>query len=196
MYSQMQGSTSYDQVPWQIIPRGFNVNLPKDQEYWQDLRPVCVTGMKLYVDMDGWYLTGGERGRRQGWRVAIMTTWNASFVMDRLALCSWEWNCQHLVMFYSVVWIISLFLRELIWYSFISCLIYGQAKRKRMTVSRAKRQKNNKKTQGPGVHGTQTVACETPCKNTLDPCSSAHISSRCPSCCDSDGKDPYYFDRL
>lgn len=67
-----------------------------------------------------------------------------------------------------------------------------------MTVSRAKRQKETKAqafTVHKQLHGP-FISSETLCKNTLDPCSFTHIAARCPSCCDSDGKDPYYFDRL
>lgn len=37
------------------------------------------------------------------------------------------------------------------------------------------------------------IGSETPSK-TLDPCSSTHITAHHPACCNSDGKNPYYFD--
>lgn len=39
------------------------------------------------------------------------------------------------------------------------------------------------------------ISSETPSK-TLDPCSSAHIAAHHLACCNFDGKNPYYFDRV
>lgn len=43
------------------------------------------------------------------------------------------------------------------------------------------------------VHKHSHGASETP-RNTLDPCSPAHITAHCPACCNFDGQKSYYFD--
>ena len=92
-------------------------------------------------------------------------------------------------MFYIAVWIISRFFAgtDMI---FIYLLFDLQTSQEEKDDSKLSQKAKKKEKTRPG-HSTQT-----PCKNTLDPCSSTHIASHCPSCCDSDGKDPYYFDRL